>query len=366
MMSFKGFFTASILFSLSTAFSIQSPNTKSWTNRKLTTLLKAKQASSERINQVHLEVIASAGVSQHELSGVLSKAECALDSEFGIKFLYDNVTHHDVNPVLSNIIPGAMGRVALISLNNVKDWDENDERLEPFKNIISQEIDSLVGNEIEQPILVSIRPNFSHCNEQNMIDILVSSIEEEVKTYQLRTPLAPDDIGKEDSLVQPCMHVEIDGAAVPDPFTKENVWDTSTILVFDNFVDDSLRKRLLDVVNNRDGNYDWDDKVNGPDPRRWERGGLVDTFDDVSSIPSCWGLTQEAIEDLCLGQHRAISETEAKISQLFPDFIVTRLPEAVLSSCVSPLTGNAPTFGDEFQFHIDADPNQTPPCKYIE
>ena len=91
----------------------------------------------------------------------------------------------------------------------------------------------------------------------------------------------------------------------------------------------------------------------------------MDTFEDDVDQPTCWGLSDEATNELCFEHHTAIAEVEQKISDLFAaDFIVTRLPEAVLGSCVSPLTANAPTYGDSFAYHIDADPNQTPPCKY--
>lgn len=77
----------------------------------------------------------------------------------------------------------------------------------------------------------------------------------------------------------------------------------------------------------------------------------------------CWGLTDEAIEELCFEEHPAIIEAEQIISNVFADFDVCRLPEAILGPCISPLTANAPTHGDSFSNHIDADPNQAPPCK---
>ena len=60
-----------------------------------------------------------------------------------------------------------------------------------------------------------------------------------------------------------------------------------------------------------------------------------------------------------------VVEVEKIIANLFSDFDVCRLPEAFLGACVSPLTANAPTHDDSFSYHIDADPNQAPPCKYI-
>ena len=45
---------------------------------------------------------------------------------------------------------------------------------------------------------------------------------------------------------------------------------------------------------------------------------------------------------------------------------MTRLPEAVFGSTVSPLTANAPTSQDTFQYHIDGDPNLTPPSPWTD
>lgn len=333
----------------------------------------------ESQNYVHIEAIASAGLAEEELPFILSAASEALSENFGIEFRSNNGIIN-TNPAVPKSVPGATGRVLLLSLNNVaNDWEENDDRLDPFKNVISQQIDALVGYQIEQPVLVSIRPNYNISESAggedalSMLNFLSTMVNNEAMMYGLCTPMVSDSVNSTDSGVinedqilssVPSTHVEIDGAMVPNPYTKDESWDTSTVLIFDDFVDHSLRERLLDVVNKRDDNYDWDDKIKGPDPKRWERGGLMDTFGDEEDKPTCWGLTEEATNELCFEQHPAIAEVEKKLSALFArNFVVTRLPEAVFGSCVSPLTANAPTFGDSFSYHIDADPNQMPPCK---
>ena len=80
--------------------------------------------------------------------------------------------------------------------------------------------------------------------------------------------------------------------------------------------------------------------------------------DDNSNdkVTGGYGLTDEALEDICFQQHEAINEFEGILVDLFPDFYVSRLPEAV-----TPLTENAPVHGCVFQYHIDADPNLNPP-----
>jgi hypothetical protein len=69
---------------------------------------------------------------------------------------------------------------------------------------------------------------------------------------------------------------------------------------------------------------------------------------------------------LCFNHHDAIQEMESIISELFSDFTVTRLPEAVFGESVSPLTANAPVSGDIFSYHIDADPNMAPPSLWTD
>ncbi len=323
---------------------------------------------------VHLEVIATTGLTSQEVPIVLPQIISSVGDNFGMEVITGEdskhgIIHLHINPV-SESVPGATGRVILLSLNNVaNDWTEDDERLEPFKNVISQQIDSLVGFRIEQPILVSVVPNFDHKatrKESLIIDSVRQIIKNEVSLYDLCTPIGSSHCAerKREEIV-PVTHIEIDGAHITDHFSGEEVWDTSSILVFDDFVDHSLRERLLDVVNKRSKEYDWDDKNNGPDTSRWTKGGLVDIFNESETTSTSWGLTEDATHDLCFNHHDAISEVEEKISEYFHEFIVSRLPEAVLGSCVSPLTANAPTFGDSFSYHIDADPNQTPPCKYM-
>lgn len=346
---------------VSAPYSTNYRNFQQWS----TTSLSAQSQASSKTKLVHIEAIASAGLTNEELPIILSAVNAATD-EFGIEFVTDNFKG-SCDPAIA--IPGATGRVLLLSLNNIKvadDWTDDDERLDVFKTSISQQIDALVGHQIEQPVLVSVKPTYKSKRGTLISQVLSGIVQNEVKTYGLRDPMVSEEEAESatnEARMSPAIHVEIDGAMVPDPSTKEENWDTSTILVFDDFVDSSLRERLLDVILKRDESYSWDDKK-GPDPKRWERGGLADTPGDEAEGAACWGLTEDAINELCFDKHAAIVEVEKKISDLFyPEFDVSRLPEAVFGQCVSPLTANAPTYGDSFSYHIDADPNQTPPCE---
>jgi len=199
-------------------------------------------------------------------------------------------------------------------------------------------------------------------------------VEKEVLEYGLRDGVDRDtsQANRDDISFIPSKHIKLDGAMIqtiesPGQFH----FDTSSIVVLDNILDDSLRKRLLNVVNGYpEEDTSTDHFTDGPNPNRWVRGGLVDVVDNNNNGEEddgpCLGLTDDAIMDICFHDHPAINEFEARLAQLFPDFIVTKLPEAVLGDCVSPITANAPCYGDNFDFHIDADPMQVPPSPWAD
>merc|ERR1740124_1253302 len=208
----------------------------------------------------------------------------------------------------------------------------------------------------------------------------------------------------------PTLHIEIDGAMIQNLYTssslptnthtnsidhnqqhqhqhqqqqqqQEEIWDTSTIIVLDDLISDNLRQRLLDTVHGRttDTTTARYDDTNGPDPTRWIRGGLEDTPSPSNEASSSWGLTEQATLDLCADDppHGAVREVEAILSRLFSSsssppppgdggFVVSRFPEAVLGADVSPLTANAPMYGNEFAYHIDADPNLAPASPWTD
>ena len=236
-----------------------------------------------------------------------------------------------------------------------------------------------------------------------------------------------DDDISERSFV-PSMHVEMDGGYVAYPL-HQNVstvdddehehehnngidngsrdhndgseyWDTSTLLVFDNLVSQDLRKRLLDVIVRGDSDLEYHDAKNGPDPDRWVRGALMDVpdsddatgmdnddydhdtgnenrnsygnehtdedEDNTNSQGGGWGLQDHALHEICYKPHAAIQDMESILSNLFTDFNVSRLPSTVLGSSITPLTANAPTTGDVFDYHIDADPNLAPSSPWTD
>ncbi len=327
---------------------------------------------------IALDAIAYSGLQENEFEVIRTMVERAyLEVEgIGIAVLCNTSgLQRQEEPCKSPAVIGALGRVLLLRTN----LDE--ESIETIEYTISALMDGLLYSDpplLMQPILVKLQNpnNFENSNSHNQ-DVLQAIIEQEASMYDLNTPIWNEKIMAGNQMVSldacPVIHVELDAAEVTDSSSSTTWWDTSTILVFDGLVDDDLRKRLLKVVLGPTAE-NWNDVQDGPDPKRWIRGGLMDvTGDEDEPSPHndeekpCWGLTEDAINEICFQSHDAIQEFETILSQkVFPQFIVSRLPEAVFGACVSPLTANAPTHGDSFDFHIDGDPNMLPPSPWTD
>mmetsp|Transcript_5201 Transcript_5201/g.9125 ORF Transcript_5201/g.9125 Transcript_5201/m.9125 type:complete len:574 (-) Transcript_5201:48-1769(-) len=342
---------------------------------------------------VHVAVVAVAGLGSDELNLVL-EAVAESCEEQGI------VSHVDptVLPILAAraippSAPGALGRVVLLSLNGLSEYDDDDLWISAVQSSIATRIDEFLydtTSPLHENILVSIQTDLqtTTTDDKSVMKLMHSIVDNEIAVYGLRTPISSDVHKKDDggadeeATMVPSIHVEMDGAMVESPDSNDPVWDTSSILVFDDLISDDLRQRLLDVVLGKDKpqiDTNWDDVHNGPDPMIWERGGYLDSpdmngqdneADEDNDEGPCWGLREEALLELCAegdDTPDAIREFESQVlTPLFRDFCVTRLPEAVLGASVTPLTANAPTCKDVFDYHIDADPNQAPPSPWTD
>lgn len=329
-----------------------------------------RHAGSTRLQAAtpFLRGVAAAGISKEELKSLEQAFVFACQDQL-VGFNLDDVTI--LSEAASHSVPGATGRVLLLTQSNVPE-----DEIQDLQCAISSEIDELIYADppcLSQPVLIAIESNTQPsslpipASRANLLRYMNELVTRTVDIYEMAVPLPRREAGpsKELQQLKPTVSVEVDGAMVTGSSGGDPVWDTSSVLVFDNLIDDTLRKRLLDVVVGRD-EYDddsWDCTNNGPDPRRWVRGGLIDIPDQEGQ--PCWGLSDEAIDDLCL-HHDAFEEFESIVSGLFPQFTVTRLPEAVLGDSVSPMTANAPTYGDVFAYHIDGDPNMTPPSPWTD
>ncbi|KAL7529832.1 hypothetical protein ACHAXR_007906 [Thalassiosira sp. AJA248-18] len=372
------------------------------------------------LDKIRLEASASSGIECHsELPRILDVI-ASVCQDYGVlpPLLLDSKNMQcSESPFRSESIPGLLGRVLLLRVHGLPPTyvgDDDDDLLAQLKNESAERIDAILNGDDNtsnnQPILLAFHPVSSESNDHFTIEDV---IEKEIMDYGLREEVNDNcQIDDQDNAAcfvhpmqfeincYPSVNIEIDGAMIETIESHnhdddgerqlQQHFDTSSVLVFDKVLDKGLRKSLLNVVkghpeNDHDSDHkedqEWNDIENGPDPTRWVRGGLVDVVDDEEKEEgtsndddngnktqgsSCWGLADEAILDICYNDHPAIAELESKLVQLFPDFIVTRLPEAVLGPCVSPLTANAPTHGDTFTYHIDADPLQVPPSPWAD
>ena len=262
--------------------------------------------------------------------------------------------------------------------------DENDDESNPpmLKEavLIYFQTDTELELKLSQLELVANKDDDQNENDEYCTRYLSAIVAQQVEEYEMASPIQTADIyskhKKEETSLVPSIHVEIDGGYVSYPTsTTTPYWDASTLLVFDNLVGQDLRKRLLDVVIGEDSDHY--DARNGPNPVRWVRGGLLDVpdpnappLDENETVErnniGGWGLTDEGLEEICFEHHDAVQEMESILSNLFPDFVVSRLPEVVLGCSITPMTANAPTAGDVFSYHIDADPNITPSSPWTD
>jgi 2OG-Fe(II) oxygenase superfamily len=293
---------------------------------------------------------------------------------------------------LSRLPPGATGRSLILELS-AESWGYavgHDDTLETWQMELSEQVDALVHNAdkpFRQPILLSVEW-LSSLPDDTTSDRLSALIDFQINEYGLKEPMENHHDSELSAFFKmpandcyvPTLRYEVDGAAVSDlGFDEPNVmWDTSSFVVWDKLVSGDLRRRLLATVVGQDNDDEneklWDDIALGPDPSRWVAGSLFDLPKERDAIPTpqsaeglSFGLSGEALDVLCsLPPPDAFQEFESILVKLFPDFVVSRMPEAVLGACVTPITANAPCAGQLFEPHIDADPYYAPPSLWTD
>lgn len=57
-------------------------------------------------------------------------------------------------------------------------------------------------------------------------------------------------------------------------------------------------------------------------------------------------------------------QVQSRLCKLYPDFDICHMPEAVMGPGTPPMVANAPVYGDQFSWHIDADPAMLPPSPW--
>ena len=309
----------------------------------------ANVAASVAFPTLRLEAIAYAGLQSVEFELVKNLVESAFVEVVGATVTCQtNDLLQQEEPCKSPSIIGALGRVLLVYTNL------DDDTIDSLQLSISEQMDGLLYSVpplLKQPVLVKLQNNNpvdnGESNGQGRREVLQDSIENEVDTYQQHQPISSGTTNgcgiTRSTEVCPTIHLELDAAEVTDPFSSTTWTDTSTILVFDELVDEDLRKRLLDVVLGSNA-QNWNDVQNGPDPNRWIRGGLLDvTTETVTDDPlvddtqqtSCWGLRDEVVDELCNDRHDAIEEFDSIAKSLSPICSVTSSRGGLWSFCLT-------------------------------
>jgi hypothetical protein len=306
--------------------------------------------------------VAASGIHKEERRLLFQKIESKCNDLFLGNFQWEDTTFL---PALQEVAIGVTGRVLVLSTNEQENSDY-------VKSFISQAIDELLydeSNPVNQPIMLCLQPPITQQNPDGnnkaFATLMQSAIEQDIEQFDLAKPIQSSANRQHASMdFTPTEIIEVDGAMVIDPSTSQEFWDTSSLLVFDHLVSDSLRRRMLDVVLGEENDCD---DTNGPNPERWERGGLMDiNSDDEDREAGGFGLSDEAIDEINFQDHAAFQEFESVLAELLSDFVVSRMPEAVLGDSVTPLNANAPIHGHDFEYHIDACPMLAPPSPWTD
>lgn len=290
--------------------------------------------------------------------------------------------------------PGATGRAVILKVKIEGDDDDRHQRidideglLDEWQADICQRIDEILYSDndfsIRQPLLLSLVQDDDNDSGDDILSPekqLQTLIDSQIRDYGLAHALQLNH--KDRSPTKLCTFVpsfrwEVDGVMVLDDDNEDGdsvqVWDTSSILVFDDLVDPDLRRRMLEVVVG--SSNEWNDAENGPDPSRWQERSIYEqkTNEELTSTPIVgnsmfFELTDVALEEICQDDPppEALEAFEKILVKLFADFTVTRLPEAVFGAGVTPLQADAHCFGQSFDDHIDGDPFFAPPSPWTD
>ena len=157
---------------------------------------------------------------------------------------------------------------------------------------------------------------------------------------------------------------------------------TAHVVALDGVIDDAMRDAFLRRITS-DADADGDGE-GGPAGPRWERR----TADRNGASPT-WGLTRDALRDIELEHSRnddAFVEFHSRLQAMYPEWIVAHMPADALERAPTAeeddgvdddddddggarerryrcdaFVANAATRGDDFAWHLDADPSSFDP-----
>jgi hypothetical protein len=151
-----------------------------------------------------------------------------------------------------------------------------------------------------------------------------------------------------------CNIVQSDGAVV-----KRTV---ANIVVVDNLFDEPSRVELLDFITAPHLPHSL-----GVPEDKWERS-------TGTHAPPTWGLTDDVRHRLLLDANlAAVLEISSRLQRLYPEYVIGFVPDkryfarpsnAHSEPGCDAIVGIAATYGDDFQWHADADPMSFPSCEW--
>lgn len=310
----------------------------------------------------------SAGLSGVEHGVVLGTLRMAFEA-FGVEgLLAERHSYLGARPLALPDVVGLLGRCCVVSGYAHL---ESDNLASQLSVTVSELLDEAVADgRLTAPLVLEwcwpeTTPPSHHWRRVHLVEVLRNFS----RRSQLHVPLSDASSCEDDELLQPTCLVALDGAHVSDGRGGTR-WDTSHVGVYDGLISQQLRSALLELLKDTPG---WDAN-SGPDPAVWQAGQLTDTptttltRDNDDLRGQGVGLTAAAVERLCAQQPtpQALSEVEELFRRLFPHHNVSRLPTAMFGESVTPLTANAPRAGEQFDFHVDAEPLHTPPGPWTD
>eukprot|EP01024_Parvocaulis_polyphysoides_P031055 TRINITY_DN28152_c0_g1_i1.p1 TRINITY_DN28152_c0_g1~~TRINITY_DN28152_c0_g1_i1.p1 ORF type:complete len:365 (-),score=38.05 TRINITY_DN28152_c0_g1_i1:10-954(-) len=144
--------------------------------------------------------------------------------------------------------------------------------------------------------------------------------------------------------------------------------DEAHIVVLDNFVGNETRQNVLNHITENG----WD-HTQGPPQSKWEKRTA-----DTAGAPATWGLKSEVLSQLSSCDCEAFQEIQTRLSVLYPEVDIYHMPAELLHQSklevesteeqffCDEFVGNAAVQGDEYNWHIDADPSNFSDCPWVQ
>eukprot|EP01025_Chloroclados_australasicus_P060189 TRINITY_DN76_c4_g1_i3.p1 TRINITY_DN76_c4_g1~~TRINITY_DN76_c4_g1_i3.p1 ORF type:complete len:333 (+),score=27.30 TRINITY_DN76_c4_g1_i3:228-1226(+) len=176
-----------------------------------------------------------------------------------------------------------------------------------------------------------------------------------------------DKNGLDISNVDVAMNLKLDACVVPTSNGQDFRIDEAHLVVLDNFVDETMRQDILDYVTEKG----WDHSV-GPPESKWEKR----TTDSVG-MPATWGLKAEQLAELVNSDCEALLEVQTRLCALYPEVDIYHMPSHLLHPSKPEVEDaeeevfcdqfvcNAAVSGDQFNWHVDADPSNLTECPWV-